>query len=285
MRKRRPLANWSWTKSSDQRALGLALTTIGARVPAVPATFASSLARSERSKLKEAEAALAAIKETRDRTAAEFKRTLYDELAKAEQEAAGIAQDVIKADLRTKLQDLVAPVDGVVQQLAVHTVGGVVTPAQVLAVVVSQDSHLEIEAMLSNDDVGFIQAGQEAEIKVHTFDFTRYGVLYGEVLSVSPDTIARDVAEPRPRAQNPSESGQQQGPDDLVYAAGISLDQRQLTAGDRVVDLGPGMVVTAEVKTGSRRIIGYLLFCSRRWPGMSITSCESDRGALFASAS
>ncbi|WP_249163119.1 HlyD family efflux transporter periplasmic adaptor subunit [Bradyrhizobium sp. YCK136] len=234
MRKRRPFANWSWTKSSDQRALGLALTTIGARVPAVPATFASSLARSERSKLKEAEAAFAAIKETRDRTAAEFKRTLYDELAKAEQEAAGIAQDVIKADLRTKLQDLVAPVDGVVQQLAVHTVGGVVTPAQVLAVVVSQDSHLEIEAMLSNDDVGFIQAGQEAEIKVHTFNFTRYGVLYGKVLSVSPDTIARDgrdVAEARPRAQNPSESGQQQGPDDLVYAAGISLDQRQLTAG------------------------------------------------------
>lgn len=215
----------------------------------------------QRSKLKEAEAALATLRETRDRTAAEFRRALYDELAKAEQKAAGVAQDAIKADRRTKLQDLVAPVAGVVQQLAVHTVGGVVTPAQVLAVVVPQDSHLEIEATLANDDVGFVHPGQDAEIKVHTFNFTRYGVLHGKVLSVSPDTISRDgrdAAEPRSRAQNASDSGQQR-PDDLVYAARISLDQRQLKADDRVVDLGPGMAVTVEMKTGSRRIIGYLL--------------------------
>lgn len=216
----------------------------------------------QKSKLKEAEASLAALKETRDRTAAEFRRTLYDELAKAEQKSAGVAQDEIKADRRTKLQDLVAPVDGIVQQLAVHTVGGVVTPAQVLAVVVPQDSHLEIEATLANDDVGFIHAGQDAEIKVHTFNYTRYGVLHGKVLSVSPDTIARDgrdVAESRSRAQGaPTESGPQ-GQDDLVYAARVSLDQHQLKAGDRVVDLGPGMAVTVEVKTGSRRIISYLL--------------------------
>jgi hemolysin D len=79
---------------------------------------------------------------------------------------------------------------------------------------------------------------------------------------VSPETIARDgrdVAEPRSRAQNISEGGQQQAPDDLVYAARISLDPRQLKAGDRVVDLGPGMAVAVELKTGSRRIIGYLL--------------------------
>jgi hemolysin D len=215
----------------------------------------------QRSKLKEAEAALAALKETRDRTAAEFRRALYDELSKAEQKSAGVAQDEIKADRRTKLQDLVAPVDGVVQQLAVHTIGGVVTPAQVLAVVVPQDSHLEIEATLANDDVGFVHAGQDAEIKVHTFNYTRYGVLHGNVLSVSPDTIARDgrdVAESRPRAQGAT-GNDQQGQDDLVYAARVSLDQHQLKAGDRVVELGPGMAVTVEMKTGSRRIISYLL--------------------------
>ena len=215
----------------------------------------------QKSKLKEAEASLAALKETRARTAAEFRRTLYDELAKAEQKSAGVAQDEIKADRRTKLQDLVAPVDGIVQQLAVHTIGGVVTPAQVLAVVVPQDSHLEIEATLANDDVGFVHAGQDAEIKVHTFNYTRYGVLHGAVLSVSPDTIARDgrdVAEPRTRAEA-STGNPQQGRDDLVYAARVSLDQHQLKAGDHIVDLGPGMAVTVEVKTGSRRIISYLL--------------------------
>jgi hemolysin D len=131
----------------------------------------------------------------------------------------------------------------------------------VLAVVVPQDSHLEIEATLANDDVGFVHAGQDAEIKVHTFNFTRYGVLHGKVLSVSPDTIARDgrdVAEARTRSQGATDNAQQ-GQDDLVYAARISLDQHQLKADDRVVELGPGMAVTVEVKTGSRRIIGYLL--------------------------
>jgi hemolysin D len=84
--------------------------------------------------------------------------------------------------------------------------------------VVPQDSHLEIEATLENDDVGFVHAGQDAEIKVHTFNYTRYGVLHGKVLSVSPDTIARDgwdVAEPKTRAQGLTGNGQQ-GPDDRL---------------------------------------------------------------------
>ena len=213
----------------------------------------------QRSKMKEVDASLAALRETRDRTAAEFRRTLFDELVKAEQKSAGIAQDAIKAERRAKLQDLVAPVDGVVQQLAVHTVGGVVTPAQALAVVVPQDSHLEIEATLSNDDVGFVHAGQEVEIKVHTFNFTRYGLLHGQVLNVSQDSIPRDGADARPRSQNASENDSQQQGQDLVYAVRISLDQHQMQDGNKMVDLGPGMAVTAEVKTGSRRIIGYLL--------------------------
>src|SRR6202020_2278288 len=106
------------------------------------------------------------------------------------------------------------------------TVGGVVTPAQALAVVVPLDSHLEIEATLPNDDVGFVHAGQEAEIKVHTFNFTRYGLLRGRGLSGSPDSIARDGGDDHPRAQNASDKDPQQG-QDLVYAVRISLDQRQ----------------------------------------------------------
>lgn len=213
----------------------------------------------QRSKMKETDAAVASLQETRNRTAAEFRRALFDELAKTEQKAAGIAQDAVKAGRRTKLQDLVAPVDGTVQQLAVHTVGGVVTPAQALAVIVPLDSHLEIEATLSNDDIGFVHAGQEAEIKVGTFNFTRYGLLHGRVLSVSSDAIARDGGDARPRGRNGSDNDPQQPGQDLVYAARISLDQHEMRVGDKVVELGPGMAVTAEVKTGSRRIISYLL--------------------------
>ena len=94
------------------------------------------------------------------------------------------------------------------QQLAVHTVGGVVTPAQALLVIVPSDSQLEIEAMVSNRDIGFVHPGQEAEIKVDTFNFTRYGLLHGKVLSVS-----QDADRPRPTAgplQRPAELGAQE---------------------------------------------------------------------------
>src|SRR5439155_3776729 len=94
----------------------------------------------QRSKFQETEAVVGAIKETRAQTKAEYPRMLFDDLGKVEPKAAGLAQDVIKAQQRTRLQALTAPVDGVVQQLAVHTVGGVVTPAQPLMVLVPVDS-------------------------------------------------------------------------------------------------------------------------------------------------
>src|ERR1044071_3733533 len=168
----------------------------------------------QRSHLTEAEAAVAAIRETRQQAVAEYRRALADDLVKSEQKANGLAQDLIKAEQRTKLQQLTAPVDGVVQQLAIHTVGGVVTPAQSLLVIVTSDSRLEIEAMVSNRDIGFVHPGQEAEIKVDTFNFTRYGLLHGQVLSVSPDAVIRDRKQDRSDnrgAGAPNESSEPQG--------------------------------------------------------------------------
>jgi hemolysin D len=201
------------------------------------------------------------FQETRAKTVAEYRRTLFDELAKAEQKAAALVQDVIKAQERTKLQLLVTPVDGVVQQLAVHTVGGVVTPAQSLAVVVPLDSHLEIETMVPNQEIGFISAGQEAEIKVDTFNFTRYGLLHGRVLSVSQDAIMRE--KPQDRSGDPSRSldngSSEPSGQELVYSARVSLDRIDMQIEDKRVKLAPGMAVTVEIKTGSRRILSYLI--------------------------
>jgi hemolysin D len=215
----------------------------------------------QRSKFREAEAAVAVFQETRAKTVAEYRRTLFDELAKAEQKAAALVQDVIKAQERTKLQLLVTPVDGVVQQLAVHTVGGVVTPAQSLAVVVPLDSHLEIETMVPNQEIGFISAGQEAEIKVDTFNFTRYGLLHGRVLSVSQDAIMRE--KPQDRSGDPSRSldngSSEPSGQELVYSARVSLDRIDMQIEDKRVKLAPGMAVTVEIKTGSRRILSYLI--------------------------
>jgi hemolysin D len=201
------------------------------------------------------------LKETKERTAAEYRRATYDALAKAEQKAASAAQEAVKAERRTRLQHLTAPVDGVVQQLAVHTVGGVVTPAQALAVVVPSESQLEIEAMLSNRDIGFVHPGQKAEIKVDTFNFTRYGLLHGDVLSVSTDAITRDrpQAGSNDRSSSAAQSSSEPKGQELEYAARVSVDRTHMQVEDKLVKLGPGMAVTVEIKTGERRIISYLL--------------------------
>ena len=217
--------------------------------------------RVQNSRLHEAEAAVAAIRETRGQAVAEYRRSLSDELTKAEQKVSGLIQDLIKAERKTTLQRLAAPVDGVVQQLAIHTVGGVVTPAQALLVIVPSDSRLEIEAMVSNRDIGFVHAGQQAEIKIDTFNFTRYGLLHGEVLNVSQDAIIRDQPQDRTGdrrlgAQNDSSEPKGQ---ELNYSARISLDRTKMQVDDRMVDLSPGMAVTVEIKTGSRTILSYLL--------------------------
>ena len=219
----------------------------------------------EKSRLQEAEAALAAITETRAQTAAEFRRARFEELTKAEQKMTGLAQDVIKAEQRGKFQQLTAPVNGVVQQLAVHTVGGVVTPAQLLLVVVPVESRLEIEAMVSNSDIGFVHVGQEAEIKVATFNFTRYGLLHGQVLTVSEDAVTPDKQDKSGDANRNADDSVAAKSQELSYAARVSLDQTQMQLEDRVVNLSPGMAVTVEIKTGSRRIISYLLSPLQRY--------------------
>jgi hemolysin D len=227
----------------------------------------------QKSRYHEAQAALAAITDTRAQTDAEYRRNLFSDLNDAERKAAGSAADLAKAEQRTKLQLLTAPVDGMVQQLAVHTVGGVVTPAQTLLVIVPSDSRIEIEAMVSNRDIGFVHAGDEVEIKVDTFDFTRYGLLHGKVLSVSSDSIVHEVPSDKSAPDKPaagaSSSSEPKG-QELSYAARISLDKTQMQVEDKLVNLSPGMAVTAEIKTGSRRIISYLLSPLMKYAGDSL---------------
>jgi hemolysin D len=133
----------------------------------------------------------------------------------------------------------------------------VVGPGQVLLSVVPLDSHLEIEAMVSNRDIGFVHAGQGAEIKVDTFNFTRYGLIHGDVLSVSKDAITRDKSQEKPSDKGAEKTSSDSG-QELNYAARVSLERTQMQVEDKLVNLTPGMAVTVEIKTGSRKIIGYL---------------------------
>ena len=215
----------------------------------------------QKDRLAEANAAVATITAARAQAVAEFHRSLFSDLAEAERKAAGLNSDLEKAEERSKRQILTAPVDGVVQQLAVHTVGGVVTPAQQLAVVVPADATLEVEAKVSNRDIGFVHEGQDAQIKVDTFNFTRYGLLNGKVLGVSQDAIARDVPSDtkKDNADGADSTSSEPKGQELSYAARVSLDRTQIEVDGTPANLSPGMAVTVEIRTGSRSVISYLL--------------------------
>ncbi len=215
----------------------------------------------QKQRYDQATAALAAITEEHGQTKESYRQKQLDDLVKAEQKAHGLQEELIKARRRAALQRLTAPVDGTVQQLAVHTVGAVVTPAQRLLTVVPLDAHLEIQAVVRNRDIGFVHAGQQAKTKVDTFDFNKYGLLEGKVLTVSADSVTRDEAPPSQETNEQIEGGQKNQPthQEPAYVAYVSLNSTQMAVDGKLVNLAPGMAVTVEIKTGSRRIIGYLL--------------------------
>lgn len=207
-------------------------------------------------KLAEAEAGRAALERDRARSEAEFARTVLTDLSEAEMKAAGLEQEAIKLKQKTALQTLRAPVDGRVQQLQVHTVGGVVTPAQQLLVVVPDDAGLEVEARIENKDVGFVQVGQPVEVKIEAFNFTRYGLLHGKVTDITRDA----VEQPQAAAPREGEAAAQAPPQPAsVYIARVALERTSIETERGETDIGPGMAVTAEIKTGRRRVIEYIL--------------------------
>ncbi len=194
----------------------------------------------QQAKVEEIRAALLEGQRQRMSLIAETRRTTLDALTLAEQKVADLTQEHVKAEDRGRLLRLTAPVGGSVQQLAVHTVGGVVTPAQPLLVIVPGDNELEVEAFLENKDIGFVHAGQAAEIKLETFPFTKYGTIPAKVMQVSSDAI----------------QDEKRG---LVYAARVKLDKVTLRVDGKPVNLTPGMAVTVEIKTGKRRVVEYFL--------------------------
>ncbi|ODU49359.1 MAG: hemolysin secretion protein D [Thiobacillus sp. SCN 63-374] len=195
---------------------------------------------SSRSKVAEIRAALMEAQQQQATLAAETRRQLLDQHNLAAQKAASLEQELIKADQRGRLMHMTAPVAGTVQQLAVHTVGGVVTPAQPLMVIVPRDNVLEVEAMLPNKDIGFVNPGQDAEVKVETFPFTKYGTIHGTITQVSSDAIQDEKL-------------------GLIYSTRVKLARDTLRVENKIVRLTPGMAVAVEVKTGKRRVIEYFL--------------------------
>jgi hemolysin D len=194
----------------------------------------------QRSRLKEIEAALGETRSQREELLAVSRRISLESMSEGQQKIAVLEQELLKANSRGKLMQLTSPVDGTVQQLLVHTLGGVVMPAQPVMVIVPRDNPLEIEAFLENKDIGFVKPNQDAEVKIETFQFTKYGTIRAKVASVSHDAI------------NDEKRG-------LIYSMRVKLDKSRIQVDGASVSLSPGMAVSVEIKTGKRRVIEYFL--------------------------
>lgn len=197
-----------------------------------------------------------------------FGKTAVTDLAEANDKAGLAGEELRKAERRRQYQELRAPVDGVVQQLAVSTVGGVVQPAQSLMVIVPCRaaeatgtggcmSGVSVEVFLQNKDIGFVKVGQRVAVKLEAFNFTDYGFIDGRVTTISRDAIDQNqeaVGSSRDANGRPVQPG-------LVYAARVALDCEHDAEGRAALcdELRPGMAIQAEIKTGRRRLIQYLV--------------------------
>ena len=187
-----------------------------------------------------AQAALAQSRQALQGYIAEHNREIDDKLVDDRKQAQGLAEELKKAEEKNRLSQITSPIDGRVHQMAMHTLGGIVTPAQQLMIIVPEDVVLEAETWVANKDIGFIHVGQHAEIKVETFNFQKFGTIPAEVIEISPDAV------------EDKDKG-------LVYRAVLKLHQDNVQMIDRQAALGPGMSVTAEIKTQEKRIIEFFL--------------------------
>lgn len=188
----------------------------------------------------ELEGKLTDAKNQRASLIAETKRSAHDDLTDGEKIVGASQPDVRKAAFHRKLLQLVSPVDGTVQQLVVHTVGGVVPAAQPLMMIVPKKDKVEVEAMVMNKDVGFVKEGQTAAVKVDAFPYTKYGLVPAHVVHISRDAI----------------KDQDKG---LIYSVIVALEKSSLQVDGRDMKLSAGMSVNVDIKTGERRVVEYIL--------------------------
>lgn len=181
----------------------------------------------------------------------------------AERNSDELEQEVIKARKRRELLTITSPIEGTVQLSSISTVGQVVVPNTELMRVVPADARLEIEAFLPNKDIGFVEAGQPAIIKVEAYPFTRFGILEGHVIRISADAIPEPDAQQMEstitqNARSTMPTGNVPRVQNLVFPITIGFDATTLMVEGRPMPVVPGMGVTVEIRTGQRRILEYL---------------------------
>lgn len=194
----------------------------------------------ERQRQNQLEAAIREAKQQINALKADTLNKTLNVITENTNKVAALRDELIKATDVNAKQVLYAPVSGYVQELAISTVGGIVTDAQKLMSIVPEEEELEVEVLLGNNDIGFVQKDMQAEIKIHTFPFTKYGLIDATVVNISDDAILHEKL-------------------GLVYAMHLKMHKSVIQVENKQVKLIPGMAVTAEVKTDKRRVIEFFL--------------------------
>lgn len=181
----------------------------------------------------------------------ENERHLREQRAKLAEKINRLEADVIKQEHRRSLLELKAPQDGIVKDMATHTVGTVTQPGTILMTLVPLTDTLRAEVWLQNQDVGFVRPGQDVKLKLTAFQFQKYGMVDGHVEHVAAD--ARDAGQQTQGEHSASSANP------LTYRTLIGLNDQKLFTEMKSYDLFPGMQVMAEIKLGERTVLEYLL--------------------------
>ena len=172
-----------------------------------------------------------------------FRQEASAELVRVRTELSMLEEQMVVRDDVLRRTVLKSPVDGIVKSIKNHTVGGVIAPGAPLMEIVPVGKQARVEARVRPSDIGFIKVGQEVKVKLSAYEFTVYGGLSGSVQAISPDAIV-DV---------------ERGGEGSHYRALVTADLSTLQAAGKKLDVLPGMTGVAEIRTGQRSVLGFLL--------------------------
>jgi hemolysin D len=213
--------------------------------------------------IAEVEAAIGSLEQDAVKAVETFIGENSQKIADSSRQSDELVQKLSQARARSERMVLRAPIGGRVQALNVTTIGQVIGSGESVLTIVPDAEGVEVEAYLRNEDIGFVKAGQDAMIKIDAFPFTRYGIVPAHVVQLAIDSLpdpdaAQMEAMPGRAARARSQSGAERV-QSLVFPVTLSLDRMAIETETGTVPISPGMTVTVEIKTGRRRILGFLL--------------------------
>lgn len=218
--------------------------------------------------LSQAEAAIPVIVADIQKTRETFLEGNIDLLVQLQRKVEADRENLAKANALVSQMTLTASIAGTITASTVTTVGQVVsTGQQLMQLVPTSGGGLEVEAYVLNTDIGFVRKGQKVIVQIDAFPFTRYGTITGVVSDIARDAIPgseaaqqmKNPSQPLPSSGLLAATSAAQQTQDLVFPILITLERPEIVIDGEAVPLAPGMTVSVEIKTESRRAIDYLL--------------------------